>query len=420
MSKIRLFNAKILTMKDREAADGEIWIDGKKITYVGAPKNTDISFDREIDCAGDLLMPGLKNAHTHTAMTFGRSLADSASLDDWLHKHIFPIEAKLNEDNIYWFSQLGYAEYLANGVTACFDMYLKPDAQAKSAVDAGFRHVFCGAVNDFGGMDTLEDEYNRFNNYDELVSYQLGFHAEYTTSEGIMKQISEISHKYEAPVFAHVSETKREVDGCIDRYGMSPVKVFDKLGLYDFGGGGFHCVWFDDEDLDIYQKRGLSAAFNCCSNLKLASGAARVDRFITRGVNIAVGTDGAASNNALNMFREMFLLSTLPNLYVDGGAFVDPYEILKAGTVGGARMMGLDDCDILAEGKQADIIRIDMKHPVMRPVNNTVANIVYSGHPGIVKMTMIAGNILYENGEYSTIDLDKVIDTTDKMMDSLR
>ena len=420
MSKIRLFNAKILTMKDREVTDGEIWIDGKKITYVGAPKNTDILFDREIDCDGDLLMPGLKNAHTHTAMTFGRSLADSASLDDWLHKHIFPIEAKLTEDNIYWFSQLGYAEYLANGVTACFDMYLKPDAQAKSAVDAGFRHVFCGAVNDFGGIDTLEDEYNRFNNYDELVSYQLGLHAEYTTSEGIMKQISEISHKYEAPVFAHVSETKREVDGCIDRHGMSPVKVFDKLGLYDFGGGGFHCVWFDDEDLDIYQKRGLSAAFNCCSNLKLASGAARVDKFISRGINIAVGTDGAASNNALNMFREMFLLSTLPNLYVEGGAFVDPYEILKAGTVGGAHMMGIDDCDILAEGKQADIIRIDMKHPVMRPVNNTVANIVYSGHPGIVKMTMIAGSILFENGEYSTIDLDKVIDTTDKMMDSLR
>ena len=419
MTKIRFYNAKILTMKDRNVIDGELWVDGDKISYIGASKDNDTNWDRQIDCKGNLLMPGLKNAHTHTAMTFARSLADEASLNDWLFKHIFPIEAKLTGDNIYWFSQLGFAEYLSSGTTACFDMYFNPEDQARSATDAGFRHVFCGSVNDFGGIDRLEEEYNRFNSYNDLVSFKLGFHAEYTTSEEIMKRISEISHKYEAPVFAHVSETRNEVEGCKERYGMSPVKVFDKLGLFDFGGGGFHCVWFDEEDRRIFKEKGLYSVFNNCSNLKLASGAPKVYKFVNEGMNIAIGTDGAGSNNALNMFREMFLASTLANLEVEGGAFIDPYEILKAATSTGARCMGLDDCDVLAEGKKADIVMIDMSHPTMNPVNNIVANLVYSGHPGIVKMTMIAGKVLYENGEFKTIDIAEVNRVTAKMMGEL-
>jgi len=419
MTKIRFYNAKILTMKDRNVIDGELWVDGDKISYIGASKDSDINWDRQIDCKGNLLMPGLKNAHTHTAMTFARSLADEASLNDWLFKHIFPIEAKLTGDNIYWFSQLGFAEYLSSGTTACFDMYFNPEDQARSATDAGFRHVFCGSVNDFGGIDRLEDEYNRFNSYNDLVSFKLGFHAEYTTSEEIMKRISEISHKYEAPVFAHVSETRNEVEGCKERYGMSPVKVFDKLGLFDFGGGGFHCVWFDEEDRRIFKEKGLYSVFNNCSNLKLASGAPKVYKFVNEGMNIAIGTDGAGSNNALNMFREMFLASTLANLEVEGGAFIDPYAILKSATSTGARCMGLDDCDVLAEGKKADIVMIDMSHPTMNPVNNIVANLVYSGHPGIVKMTMISGKVLYENGEFKTIDIAEVNRVTAKMMGEL-
>lgn len=416
---IRFYNAKILTMKDRSIIDGELWTDGNRICYIGSSKNDGTSFEREIDCGGNLLMPGLKNAHTHTAMTFARSLADNSTLNDWLYNHIFPIEGKLTDDNVYWFSVIGYAEYLASGITSCFDMYMHLDAQAKAAVDCGYRHVFCGSVNDFGGIDNLEDDYIRFNDYDDLISYKLGFHAEYTTSKDLMCRISDIAHKHEAPVFAHISETKNEVDGCISRYGKSPVKLFDELGLFDFGGGGFHCVWFDDEDRKIFKDKGLHAVFNCCSNLKLASGAPRTDKFIKEGVNVAIGTDGAGSNNSLNMFREMFLAATLPNLYVEGGAFVDPFDILKAATSGGAYCMGLDDCDVLDVGKQADIIMVDLKNPTMRPVNNMIANIVYSGHPGIVKMTMVAGKILYEDGRFSTIDLDEAIKNTDKMMTEL-
>lgn len=414
---VRFYNAQILTMESDSIITGELWTNGDSISYIGPAKvHSDIEFDREIDCKGNLLMPGFKNAHTHSAMTFSRSLADNYCLDDWLHKAIFPREAKLTPEHVYWFSKLAYAEYLAGGVTACFDMYFHKDRNAEAAVETGFRHVFCGAANDYGGMEELEDYYVRLNSYDPLISFVYGFHAEYTTCEDNLKFISDLAHKYEAPVYAHISETKNEVLGCIERYGISPVKLFDKMGIYDFGGGGFHCVWFDDEDMEIYKNRGLYAVFNGCSNLKLASGIAKVYKFIDKGIDIAIGTDGAGSNNALNMFREMFLASTLSNLEVDGGAFVSPYEILKAATVGGAHAMGLDSCDILAPGKKADICMIDMHHPTMNPVNNTISNIVYSGHPGIVKLTMVAGKVLYEDGKYLTIDLDEVLSESNKLL----
>ncbi|MBP5261631.1 MAG: amidohydrolase family protein, partial [Clostridiales bacterium] len=365
------------------------------------------------------LMPGLKNAHPHTAMTFARSLADSANLHDWLFDHIFPRERKLTDDHVYWFSKVGYAEYLASGITACFDMYMHKIPSAKCAVDAGIRHVFCGDANDFGGIDVLEEDYLALNSYDPLISAIFGFHAEYTTSKKNMEILADVAHKYKAPVFTHISETSAEVEGCKERYGMSPVKLLDEIGMYDYGGGGFHCVWFDEEDMDIFKKRGLWAVFNPCSNLKLASGSPKVEEFIAKDINIAIGTDGAGSNNSLNMFREMFLASVLPNLRVEGGAFVDPFTILKAATTGGALCMGLNDSDVLDAGKNADIIMIDMSDPTMNPVNNVIANLVYSGHPGIVKMTMVAGKILYENGEYKTIDIDEANRMSNKLLGEL-
>lgn len=421
---LRFANCRLLASDMTVLDKAELITSGDKIVFSGKAEDAaaaagNISFDRVIDCRNDLLMPGFKNAHTHTAMTFARSLADDLTLNDWLHKAIFPREAKLTAEHIYWFLKLGFAEYIANGITSCFDMYFQPDATAKAAVDTGFRFVFCGSVNDFGGIDRLEDEYNRFNSYDDLVSYRLGFHAEYTTSENIMKTISDIAHKYEAPVFAHISETEAEVAGCIERYGKSPVKVFDELGLYDFGGGGFHCVWFDDEDMKIYKDKGLYAVFNACSNLKLASGIAPVAKFREYGINTAIGTDGAGSNNALDMFREMYLDNVLSNIGAGQAAVIPPAYTLEAAVSVGSRCMGLSDCVSLDAGMKADFIRIDMKAPVSLPENNIVANLVYSGNPSLVKMTVIGGKILYENGEFTTIDMEEVRNRTKSLMADL-
>ncbi|MBR2523693.1 MAG: amidohydrolase [Clostridiales bacterium] len=409
MGKIRFYNAKILTMKDGSLIEGELWTDNDRISYIGPSCNNEESFEREIDCKGNTLMPGLKNAHTHSAMTFSRSLADDLSLNDWLFKAIFPREAKLTHEHIYWFTKLAYAEYLSGGITACFDMYPKRIESARAAVETGFRYVSCDDANDFGGMDLLEENYNKFNSYDPLVSYIYGFHAEYTTCLDNLKRVSELAHKYEAPVFAHISETKAEVEGCKERYGVTPAVLFDQLGIYDFGGGGFHCVWFTDEDMELFSKKGLWSVFNACSNLKLASGITPVYKFIEKDMNIAIGTDGAGSNNALSMFREMYLDTVLSNVLTDNAAAVDPFKILKAATTGGALCMGLNDCDVLESGKKADIIMIDMNRPSMQPENNIVRNIVYSGDNSIVKMTMIDGRILYEDGSFVSIDLDEVI-----------
>ena len=405
--RIRFYNARILTMSDNTVLEGELWTADKKIEYIGQSKPSDKPFDREIDCKGNLLMPGLKNAHTHSAMTFSRSLADDYSLHDWLYKAIFPREAKLTLEHIYWFTKLAYAEYLAGGITACFDMYPKRIESARAAVETGFRYVSVDDANDFGGMDLLEENYNKFNSYDPLVSYIYGFHAEYTTCEDNLKKVAALAHKYEAPVFVHISETQAEVEGCKERYGVTPAVLFDKLGIYDFGGGGFHCVWFTDEDREIFKKKGLWSVFNACSNLKLASGITPVYKFINEDMKIAIGTDGAGSNNSLSMFREMYLDTVLSNVLTDNAAAVDPFKILKAGTSGGALCMGLTDCDVLAEGKKADLIMIDMNKPSMQPENNIVRNIVYSADNSCVKMTMIDGRILYENGEFTTIDFDE-------------
>lgn len=407
-------------MKDQNLIEGELWTDNDRISYIGpAVENCNTNFEHEIDCKGNLLMPGLKNAHTHSAMTFSRSLADDYSLNDWLFKAIFPREAKLTPEHIYWFTKLAYAEYLSGGITACFDMYPKRIESARAAVESGFRYVSCDDANDFGGMDLMEENYNKFNSYDPLVSYIYGFHAEYTTNLDNLKRVSELAHKYEAPVFAHISETKAEVEGCKERYGVTPAVLFDQLGIYYFGGGGFHCVWFTDEDRDIFKKRNLWSVFNACSNLKLASGITPVYKFIEKDMNIAIGTDGAGSNNALSLFREMYLDTVLSNIETNNAAAVDPFTILKAGTTGGALCMGLKDSDVLDQGKKADIIMIDMNKPSMQPENNIVRNIIYSADNSVVKMTMIDGKILYEDGRFTTLDMDEIIRECNKFKKDL-
>ena len=417
---VRFYNCRILTMKDSNIIEGELWTDNDRISYIGpSVGDSDKKFDREIDCKGNLLMPGLKNAHTHSAMTFSRSLADEYCLDDWLHKAIFPREAKLTPEAVYWYAKLAYAEYLAGGITSCFDMYFFRELTAKAAIETGFRHVFCGAANDYGGFDELEGYYNSLNSLDPLVSFIFGFHAEYTTSEDNLKRMSDLAHKYEAPVFTHISESYPEVEGCRERYGVTPAVLFDRLGIFDYGGGGFHCVWFTDEDREIFKNRGLWSVFNACSNLKLASGITPVYKFIEKDMKIAIGTDGAGSNNALSMFREMYLDTVLSNVETHNAAAVDPFTILKAGTTGGALCMGLNDSDVLDTGKKADIIMIDMKKPSMQPENNIIRNLIYSGDNSIVKMTMIDGKILYEDGNYTTIDIDEVIRESNKLLEGL-
>ena len=403
--KIRFYNAKILTLNEEEkfeVVEGELWTKDNLIAYIGQGKeNKEEKWDRQIDAKGNLLMPGFKNAHTHTAMTFLRSFADDLPLQSWLYESVFPREGQLTEDDIYWLDILGIMEYLTSGVTSNFDMYFFPEKNAKASIDCGFRTVQTSGLNNFGGtIEQLEEHYNVVNDMGELSSFILGFHAEYTTSKELMEGVASLAEKYHSPVFLHNAETALEVKECKERWGMTPTQLTDSLGMYQYGGGGYHCVHMEDADFEIFKKRGLTAVTNPASNLKLASGVAPIKRYLDEGIALAIGTDGPASNNCLDMFREMFLTTALAKVRENDAACVPAEDVLYMATTAGAKCMGLDDCDRLAVGKKADIVMIDLQQPNMQPENNTVKNIVYSGSKSNVALTMVNGKVLYEAGKF--------------------
>ena len=304
---IRLYNAQILTMeKDRPIFRGEVWVKDDRIAYIvesdsknqlqpanqlqpkdgmqstnqaqskdgmqstnqaqskGETQSANraqsinreqpnsgkigkalpvIPWDTEIDCKGNLLMPGFKNAHTHSAMTFLRSFADDVPLQQWLEEKIFPMEAKLSPEDIYHLTRLAVLEYLTAGITAVFDMYLVPGQTAQACMDTGMRCVLTSGLNNFtSSLEQQEEEYRKWNKADPLVSYQMGFHSEYTCSRELLEGMAALARRNRAPVYTHLAETVKEVEGCVERYGMTPAVFLDQLGMFEYGGGGGYCV----------------------------------------------------------------------------------------------------------------------------------------------------------------------------------
>lgn len=405
-----LYNAKILTMENNcDIFDGVIWINDDRIEYCGPKRDCAQPFDKEIDCEGNLLMPGFKNAHAHSGMTAFRSLADDLNLQDWLETMIFPREAVMTGEDIYWLTKLAILEYLTTGVTLIADMYLTPETIFDACKEMGMRCDIISGLNKFGPtLEVLENRYNNLNGKDSLVGFKMGVHAEYTCDKELLENVSELIHKYKAPLYVHMSETKTEHEECIERYNMTPIAFFDSLGLWDFGGSIYHGVWCDDNDMEIMKKRGISIISNPASNLKLASGIAPIEKYLDKGIIVGLGTDGPSSNNCLDMFREMFLVTALAKVKDYNPKAVKAGEVLKMACVGGAVSLGHDDCCYLTAGSLADIIMIDLKQPNMQPILNIPNNIVYSGCKSNVKMTMINGKILYYNNEFIGVDVDEI------------
>ncbi len=413
----RFYNARILTMQEPVSVleHQELWVEGERILYIGPERSEetmeklliekgkeDLKWDKQIDCGGNLLMPGCKDAHTHSAMVLFRSCADDEPLAGWLEKNIFPVEAKMTGEDCYELTRLSVLEYLTSGVTAVFDMYLTPETIQTAFTDCGMRNVQVSGINNFGpAIEVMEERYHKLNGVNSLSSYMLGAHAEYTCSFELIEQIGDMVRRLKAPFFTHNSETKAEVDGCIARYGKTPTQLWASVGAYDFGGGGYHMCYMSEEDFAICKEKKLTVVTNPASNLKLASGIAPINRFLKEGIPVAIGTDGAGSNNCLDMFREMFLVTGLAKVTEKDASVVDGVDVLKMATVNGALAMGLTDSDVLAEGKYADLIMIDLQQPNMQPIHNIPKNIVYSGSKQNVAMTMIAGKILYDHGRFN-------------------
>lgn len=418
-----LKNARILSMKENEDIfAGNILVEDNIIKQI-SKDNINGAFDLVIDCNNNLLMPGFKNAHTHSAMSFARSISDDIPLHQWLNDVIFPMEAKLKPYDLYHLSKVSILEYLSSGITCCFDMYYEPLTFAKACEDMGFRAVLLGTVTKYReSVDEMKQAYFTINSSkDSLVTYQLGFHAEYTANEEILKELSKAAHELKCPIFTHSSESKAEVDGCIQRHGCTPTEYMDKLGLFDYGGGAFHCVYLSENDIRIFKEKNLTIVTNPGSNCKLASGVAPIDRYIKEGINLAIGTDGAGSNNGLDFFYEMRLASSLQKIINNDASAGQALDILKAATIGGAKALRLDNCDILSEGKLADIIMIDLLRPSMQPINNIKKNLVYSGSKDLVKMTMINGQIRYMDGQFFVNQpIDEIYKKAQEITDNLR
>ena len=389
-------------MVDDRIINGDLVVDNNLIAYIGKDSSSFGPFDQVIDCNNNLLMPGFKNAHAHSAMVFLRGKADDVTLQDWLFKIVFPREERLQPSDIYYLNKVAYLEYLASGITACFDHYFYPLEGAKAAEEFGMRTLLLATYDEkYMRGEGLKSNYHRFNdNKDGLVKYAIGFHAEYTTDDELLEGTKEVINSLKCPFFTHISETKKEVEECIQRHGKTPAKYLYDEGLFKYGGGGFHCIHLTDEEVKIFKENNLYIVSCPGSNAKLASGIAPLTYFLNNGISIALGTDGPASNNSLDMFKEMYLAASLQKIVTNDAKSIPAFEILKMATVNGAKVMGLDNADVLAVNKYADIIMIDLHKPNMQPINNIVTNLVYAGSKDNVILTMINGKILYQNGQY--------------------
>ena len=419
--KTLLKNAKILKMTDENIINGHVVVTDNLITEVGPNVDINQKYDLVIDCEGNLLMPGFKNAHTHSAMTFLRSKADDSSLHDWLFKEVFPREDNLYPGCIRELSKVAILEYLTSGVTACLDQYFYLDEFKETCEEMGFRSISIAMYNkETRPTDMILSMYDEWNKDDSLTKLVFGMHAEYTGNDNMFEQTQTLLKTKPSPFYTHLSETYDEVKSCIYRRGMTPLEFFDSLHLFDNGGAVFHGVYLSKNDIDILLKKNITVVSCPASNMKLASGVADITGLLNAGVNVALGTDGSASNNALDMFREMYLVTGLQKIVTKNPVSIPAFKVLQMATVNGAKAMNLDKAKYLDVGQYADIIMIDLNRPSMQPLNNIINNIVYSGSKDVIKMTMINGKILYYDGKFHIKeDIKDIYKKVQKLSDEL-
>ena len=378
---------------------------------------------------GKVLLPAFVNSHSHAAMTLMRGYGENMSLDNWLFSRVFPFEEKLNSEAVYWGTALSMAESIRFGIVSSTDMYYFCEDVVRAVLDAGAKANVSRSISHFTDDDLYdsyrfketESLYRNFNGAGEgKIIIDMSIHSEYTTTPKAVKQLADFTKEIGANMHVHVSETKKEHEECKERHGgLTPVQYLNSLGAFDTPSVAAHCVWIEGEDYDILKEKGVTVAVNPVSNLKLASGVCNVSALLDRGINVAIGTDSVASNNSLNFIEEMkmFAISTKGTIY--DPAVVSPVQTLAAATAGGARAQGRNDCGFIRVGNKADLIVLDIDTPYMRPSHNLITNIVYSASGSDIVMTMCDGRVLYKDGEYLTIDIERTYYETEKNTEAI-
>ena len=402
--------------------------DGRTISYVGQDRPAGDT-GREYDGRGRLLMPGFYNSHAHSPMALMRGYGENLALQDWLNKKIFPFEDKLDSNAVYWGTLLSYAESLRFGIVSSTEMYYFMDDMVRAAADSGIKANMSRAIVNFDdgdvwqlpSMKEMKRTFEEYHNiYDGRIKMDVSRHGEYTSNHLAVEAVADYARTAGARVHVHVSETKSEHEECKERHGgKTPVMYFSQLGLFDVPATAAHCVWIEGDDFDILKEKGVTVAVNPVSNMKLASGVCNVPELLKRGINTAIGTDSTASNNSLNFIEEMKCFAIAPKVHFGDPQVVSPDQTIYAATRAGALGQGRDDCGIIRAGAAADLIVLDISGPHMHPVHDLKNNLVYSASGSDVVLTMVDGKVLYDGGEFTTIDLEKTIFEAQKATDKI-
>lgn len=393
--------------------------EGDRITYISssAPERPERFGEPCPDCEGKLLIPAFCSAHTHLPMNLLRGHGENESLMNWLNRKIFPFEARLKAEDIYHATLLAAAEAFRFGMVSASEMYFFGESLARAVLDSGMKANCCLNVVAFGEEhyselpvfrenEALIRDYDGEGNGRFIVDHTV--HSEYATTERVVREVAEAAAARGKRIQIHLSETAGEVEGCRERHnGLSPVEYMSMCGIFDSPTTAAHCVHVTDRDIEILKEKQVTVATCPKSNLKLASGVAPAYRMLKAGINVAVSTDGVASNNNLNILEEMKIFNLLQKNREEDASVVTPAQSLFAATRAGFLSQGREDCGLLKEGCRADLVLLDMEGPHICPCDDGLTGLVYSACGSDVCLTMCDGKVVYRNGEYPTIDLEK-------------
>ena len=415
---ILIKNVDILNSDGIFTPSQNVIIDGSTINEITA-NTPEGAFDREIDGKGKILMPGFTNTHAHSPMCLMRGYGENLKLNEWLNKRIFPFEDRLTSEAVYSATMLAMAESFRFGIVSTTDMYYFCEDMVNAALDSGAKMNISRSLTSFDENEDVltmksylegESLYNGYNGEgDGRIIVDFSLHAEYTSTPRLVRALAALAHQNNVNIHVHVSETQEEHEGCKARHdGLTPTAYLNSLGLFDTKTTAAHCVWVEDADMDIFKEKGVNVASCPVSNLKLASGICNVPKLMEKGVSVSLGTDSVASNNSLNFIEEMKVFALVNKERRSDPTSITPAEAIAAATITGAISQGRMDCGKIEKGYKADIILIDATAPHMYPMHEAANNVVYSASGSDVCMTMVDGKVVYDNGEFLTIDTEKI------------
>ena len=426
---ILIKNALILNPNNFDNKKQSLLIKDDLIAEI-ADEISEDNIDKIIDAEGKILLPGLINTHTHLSMTLFRGLADDLSLDSWLNDHIWPMEANLNGDYCYIGALLGAVELIKSGTTTFSDMYFYMEDVARAVEDSGIRAVLSYGMIDFGDAERREAElkenldlFNSCNGMaDGRIKVFFGPHSPYTASEELLIKTRQLADEYNMGIHIHVSETEKEINDILDEKGLRPFEYLEKIGLLGPDVVAAHCVWLSDNEIDIIKKHDVKVSHNPCSNMKLASGISPVSKLIENDICVSIGTDGASSNNNLDLIEELKTASLLQKVSTLDPKVLSSDEAIEMATIKGAEALGLDsEIGSIEVGKKADIILIDTNAANMVPDSSSLSsNVIYSANGSNVDTTICNGKILMENKKLTVLDEQEIFEKAKKAIKELK